>query len=143
MKIVFIAILMLTMQVSFADDHRHHSAHTKKTPIHQDQKKRFKPTDDLKVRMEKILALTKELKDKKGNRKLVGEYSDQVAAVVNDIFKTCKLDPEADAAVHPVLGRILEGAEELKKEKYESGHSKIHEALLNYEKSFSHEGWRH
>jgi hypothetical protein len=105
--------------------------------------KKFKPTEDLKVRMEKILILMKELGPKKNDSKAVQAYGGKLTDVVNDIIKTCKLDPDADAAIHPSLGSILEGSDEFKKGNYESGHLKIHEALLDYEKLFSHEGWNH
>ena len=84
----------------------------------------------------------KELSKKKEDVKSVKEYGVKLTNTVNDIFKTCKLEPEADAAIHPALVLILDGAGDFKSGKYESGHKKIHEALLAYEKLFRHEGWK-
>lgn len=145
MKTMLILILLLTMQVSYAqhnDDHSHH--HTSAPAIKMDKNfKKFVPTEDLKVRMEKILTLMLELKDKKSDQKVVQAYGTKVADVVKDIFKTCKLEPKADAAIHPALGKILQGSRDLQKGNYDLGHTKIHESLLEYEKLFSHEGWKH
>jgi hypothetical protein len=62
---------------------------------------------------------------------------------VQDIFKSCKLAPDADAAIHPILAEILEGAYMLKKGDEKNGHEKIHKALLKYGDSFEHPGWNH
>ena len=143
MKIIIITSLILMANVASAQKHDHHQNHSKKSDNHIDIKKQFTPTNELKVRMEKILTLMKELKLKKDDVNSIKEYGDKLTHTVNDIFKTCKLDPEADEAIHPSLGSILEGAEDFKNGKYESGHKKIHEALLDYEKLFKHEGWKH
>lgn len=143
MKTIIIVSLILVANVASAQSHDHHQSHSKKSDNHLEIKKQFKPTDDLKVRMEKVLSLMMELKLKKDDVKSIKEYGDKLTHTVNDIFKTCKLDPEADEAIHPSLGLILDGAEEFKKGQYDSGHKKIHEALLDYEKLFKHEGWNH
>lgn len=151
MKAFAIALLFLIVNTANAQDHdhdhhhhfdhNHHSDHGNSGKV--ESSKRFTPTDDLKVRMEKILGLMIELKSKKDDVKIVKEYGGKVTETVRDIFKTCKLEPEADAAIHPALGLILSGASDLKNGKYESGHNKVHKALLDYEKLFNHQGWKH
>ena len=143
MKFTVILLASLFLHVAHAQNPHDHSGHSKKSEKLTKPTKKFQATDDLKIRMEKILSLISELKSRKNNVKIVAEYGDKLTAVVNDIFTTCKLDPEADAAVHPLLALILEGAEEFKLGKYDSGHSKIHIALLHYENKFTHEGWKH
>lgn len=143
MKIALIAMLSLIVSFAHAQNHDHHSGHTKKNEKSALANKQFEPTKDLKIRMEKVLGLMKELSKKKDDVNSVKQYGAKITETVNDIFKTCKLEPEADAAIHPSLGLILEGAAEFKNGKYESGHKKIHEALLDYEKLFKHEGWKH
>lgn len=143
MKAIIMTSLFLMMSLANAQNHDHHADHAKKTEKKVTQNKQFKTTDDLKVRMEKILSLMSELSKKKGDVKSVKEYGGKLTDVVNDIFKTCKLDPEADEAIHPSLGLILDGAQEFKNGKFETGHKKIHEALLDYGKLFKHEGWKH
>lgn len=143
MKFSIIILTSLFLHVAHAKNHHDHSGHSKKSDKLTKSTKKFQATDDLKTRMDKILSLMSELKNKKNNVKVVAEFGDKLTGVVNDIFTTCKLDPEADAAVHPLLALILEGAEEFKLGKYDSGHSKIHIALLHYENKFTHEGWKH
>lgn len=66
----------------------------------------------------------------------VKESSNKIEATVQDIFKTCKLSPEADAAIHPILAEVLDGAALLKSSQKKSGHQKIHKALTKYEQLF-------
>lgn len=143
MKTIHIALLLLIVNVASAQNHTHHIVHAKKNDKQVEIKKRFIPTNDLKIRMEKVLSIMKELNRKKDDIKSIKEYGVKLTEIVNDIFKTCKLEPDADAAIHPSLGLILDGAVEFKNGRYESGHKKIHEALLDYEKIFEHEGWNH
>jgi hypothetical protein len=143
MKTILTTILIFIVNITFAQTHDHHSGHDKKNAKKIEVKNQFIPTADLKMRMEKILNLMKELNPKKDDVKTVKSYGDKLTETVNDIFKTCKLEPDADAAIHPSLGLILDGASEFKNGKFESGHKKIHDALLDYEKMFKHEGWKH
>lgn len=66
----------------------------------------------------------------------VKKAGQEVEATVKDIFANCKLEPAADAAIHPVLAEILNGANLLKKGDAKGGHDKIHHALLKYEELF-------
>ncbi len=143
MKITLVVFLIAVTNIAIAQNHDHHSGHGKQISNKAESKIKFTPTSDLKVRMEKILSLMKELNPKKDDVKVVKSYGDKITETVNDIFKTCKLDSDADAAIRPSLGLILDGASDFKNGQYESGHKKIHEALLGYEKMFNHVGWKH
>ena len=117
MKIAIIILLGLVMGYSNAQQHDHHSEKKTKTTQKTEAGKKFKSTNDLKFRMQKILDLMKKLEDEKSDSKKVADYGVIISDVVQDIIKTCKLDPEADAAIHPTLGLILEGTEDFKKNK--------------------------
>lgn len=143
MKITLIVLLISVANIAIAQNHDHHSVHSKQISNKTDSKNKFVPIIDLKERMEKILNLMKEVNSKKDNDKVVKSYGGKITEAVNDIFKTCKLEPDADAAIHPSLGLILEGASDFKNGRFESGHKKIHEALLDYEKKFKHVDWNH
>jgi hypothetical protein len=52
-------------------------------------------------------------------------------------------EPDADAAIHPILAEILEGAHLLKNGIEKDGHERIHKALLKYGDNFEHSGWNH
>ncbi len=137
MKLLIVAIMSLGLTSAFAQGHDHHAPGAKKTEKHVESNKKFKPTEDLKIRMEKIDSLMKEAMKKKKDSKALASYGTSITETVDDIFKTCKLEPAADEAIHPSLALIYEGGEELKKGKFDAGHTKIHEALKTYENLFS------
>lgn len=129
--------LLLTLSMNFVmaeHDHSHaHKGHTKKEKVQKNKnaKKTFKATEDLSSRMKKIEAISKKIDAK--NAKTSGK---EITDVVNDIIKTCKLDQEADEAVHPILGKILEGANNLSEGKIKQGKLKIKNNLRRYKKLF-------
>lgn len=123
MKILTITIMLLFLNSAIAENHNDHSTHLKKEAKKFHLDKKFKPTEELKSYMEKILKLVKELKDKTKDSKEVARYGNLITETVNDLFKTCKLEQEADAAIHPSLGLILSGATDFKKGDYKTGHS--------------------
>ena len=145
MKTMAALSLILTLQVSYAQHHDDHSQHNSTASVrHLDKNfKKLVPTEDLKVRMDKIQKLMVELKEIKTDQKVIPAYGTKVSDIVKDIFKTCKLEAKADDAFHPVLGKILQGSRDLQKGNYDVGFNKIHESLLEYGKLFSHEGWKH
>jgi len=108
--------------------------------------KKFIADEALKERMNSILRAMQKL-NKTGSaseqKKKVVTTGGRVESVVQDIFKNCKLVPDADAAIHPILAEILEGANLLKKGDEKNGHERIHKALLKYGDNFEHSGWNH
>lgn len=138
MKIKLLILAFIFSPALFGQ-HDHSAQHAKKssTTKHPNTSVKFKATSDLKVRMEKIEKLVTSLK-KSDDKKLIVEAGNKIASVVDDIIKTCKLEPAADEAVHPVLARILEGSDDLKHGHYEKGVHKVHEAFNDYHKTFSH-----
>jgi hypothetical protein len=143
MKHFIITFLLIGLTTALAQSHDHHFKNEKNVEKKKHSDKKYKPTAELKIRMEKILSLMKELNDNKADPKAVVDYGKKITETVNDIFKTCKLEPDADAAIHPSLGLILQGGKEFQNGKYDSGQGKIHQALTNYEKQFAHDGWKH
>lgn len=140
MSALFTFFFALNFQLGHAQDHDH--SHHEHTEIKETSPKvRFVPTDDLKVRMDKVLGLSKELSGEKVDSKSASHIGKKIQETVNDIFKTCKLEPKADAAIHPALGKILSGTRDLQSGKVEEGRKKIHESLLLYGKLFEHQGW--
>ena len=108
--------------------------------------KKFIADEALKERMNSILSAMQKL-NKTGSaseqKKKVVTTGGRVESVVQDIFKSCKLAPDADAAIHPILAEILEGAHLLKNGIEKDGHERIHKALLKYGDNFEHSGWNH
>lgn len=144
-----IAVLLLSVSLfniqSFAQESDHHKGHHQPqaaTQVKSDKK--FVADDNLKSRMGAVLDAVKALEAagvNKNKNDSVIEAGKKIEATVNDIFKTCKLEPDADAAIHPILADLLKGASFFKKGNAKEGHEKIHKALLKYEETFEHAGW--
>ena len=131
---------------SYAAEKNHHSHGDRSTITEVKPDKKFIADEALKERMNSILSAMQEL-NKTGSasekKKKVVTTGGRVESVVQDIFKNCKLVPDADAAIHPILAEILEGANLLKKGDEKNGHERIHKALLKYGDNFEHSGWNH
>ncbi len=70
---------------------------------------------NLNAKIEKIQKLAENSQKDTGVR---------IESTVNEIFQTCKLAPAADAALHPILAKILDGAGDLKEGKATRGRAK-------------------
>ena len=68
----------------------------------------------------------------------VTALADEITAAVNDMFANCKLDPAPDAALHPLLARLLAASQSLRAKPADAAPvSDIHAVLANYETLFS------
>lgn len=68
----------------------------------------------------------------------------KVSDSVGEIFKSCKLAPEADAVLHEVLAKILRGASDMKAgtiAKRRHGAQEVRKALAEYPRFFEHPGF--
>lgn len=164
-SLIITLTVMLTADHLLAQDHAHDTVHkasaatsatattttvttttaTKSETLAKNHGKKFAVDNDLKVRMEKLLELTKEIKTKANaktkDKKDYTKDADQVVEVVNDIFKNCKLEPAADHAVHPLLAKVLDASKDLKKGNQSKALQKLHESLKNYGELFDHPNW--
>jgi hypothetical protein len=130
---------------STAEQHDHNSAHQTKEAGGSWTKpaKKFAVDENLRVRMNKVLETMHSLEAKPAQQKNFADAGKKITETVKDIFANCVLAPDADAAIHPILGELLKGAELFKTGRAEEGHALIHNALLRYEDFFSHPGWQH
>jgi len=149
MKTRFIAISVVLAAVlvgchkepAGAGGHHHHEEGAAATKVTKPAKK-FSTDENLRVRMTTILNTMKVMHDA-GKKEKLADTGAKIEATVQDIFKTCKLEPAADAAIHPILAELLKGADLFKKGNEKEGHEIIHNALLRYEDFFDHPGWSH
>lgn len=71
--------------------------------------------------------------------------ADQAQAQVAYIVSNCKLKPDADAALHGILGQIGEATEAMSGKSQlapRDGAMKLVEALAKYGRTFEHPGWK-
>lgn len=123
------------------EEHAHHDHHNNKTQVSKPEKK-FVTDETLRLHMAEVLSTMKSMHDSSAKVNLT-ETGAKIELTVHSIFKECKLEPEADAAIHPILADLLKGADLFKKNKEKEGHEIIHNALLQYEDFFDHPGWNH
>jgi len=68
--------------------------------------------------------------------------ADGVRHQVDELIRNCKLEPEADAALHVLIADLLQGAAELVGEPPSAeGLARIQNAINQYARYFSHPGW--
>lgn len=120
-------------------EHHHHGEAV--APVAKPTRK-FATDDNLRVRMTTVLNTMKAM-HAAGAKVNVAETGAKIETTVQDIFRKCKLEPAADAAIHPILAELLKGAELFKNGNEKEGHEIIHNALLRYEDFFEHPGWDH
>jgi hypothetical protein len=68
------------------------------------------------------------------------ELAQTVEQNVVYIVQNCKLEPDADAALHVIIGRMMTATTQLKKEddSRDAGLTQLNDALAAYRKSFAH-----
>ena len=72
----------------------------------------------------------------------VAALADELQSAVNDIIAGCKLEPAADAALHPLLGRVLSAARALREAPAATAqHGELREVLRLYPQLFEDPGW--
>jgi hypothetical protein len=146
MSFTMIFGFLLSLTSSAEESVHHHEPHGQVQQKAAQPTEKFVPDKTLKERMSSILETMEALhqKDSKvAKEESLVDAGKKVESTVKDIFKNCKLEPRADAAIHPILASLLDGANLLNKGNSKDGHKKIHKALLEYEAHFIHKGWMH
>lgn len=139
--VLFTLVLATSLQVT-AQSHDHHALDPKHSSgAAKNAGEKFKADETLKPRMDALLKTAKSLHEKGISKASVVKAGEAIESTVNDIFKTCKLEPKADAAIHPILADLLKGAAKLRAGDLKKGQGIIHKALQSYSASFEHEGW--
>ncbi|QDX80124.1 hypothetical protein B9N43_01940 [Denitratisoma sp. DHT3] len=128
--------------------HDHHAAAPARPTLKADG---TKWTTDAPLRngMEQIRTrMGAALADIHGGRLTAAQYrklSGDVRGEVNTIIASCKLDPQADAQLHTVIGEMLAGAEKMT-EKSKAGRQRgavaVVKGLEDYAAYFEHPGWQ-
>ena len=72
--------------------------------------------------------------------KTAREVAQTVEQSVSYIVQNCKLEPDADAALHIIIGQMMTAATQLKKEdaSRDTGVTQLNDALATYRKTFDH-----
>lgn len=154
---ILLLILAINFNVSAKEDHKHEAhknnkaetktlshdhSHEQSQVQYKKPEKKYNGDENLKNGMKSVLANMKSLlSDKSKDRvKVQKETGAKIQQAVQDMFKNCKLDKDADAAAHIILADILKGADQIAEGKEDEGHHLIHAALVRYEESFEKTG---
>lgn len=144
---ILIAMLLFAHPGLAADDHHHHAHSNSQLKLNNGKKW---PTDAaLRDGMNQIKKLVEEQIDGIHKNTLSPEkyaaLSDGISTATTNIFKNCKLNPDADAVLHVILAQILDGMKAMKtaegKDARRNGALKVIAALGDYPKYFAHDGW--
>ncbi len=69
--------------------------------------------------------------------------ADQVEREVAYMVENCRLEPDADAALHVLIGRMMQAATALRADPSSpAGMPQLHSVLNDYANAFDHPGWR-
>jgi hypothetical protein len=72
----------------------------------------------------------------------VRALADELQAAVNAMFAQCKLEPAADAALHPLLARVLQASQALRKAPEDMAPlDELDEVLRRYPQLFNDPDW--
>ncbi len=99
-------------------DHAQARAHATPEATQVPSDKKFVPDSSLHEGMARVRKAVETLQHMEHGHLDAGQVratSDEIQAAVDFMFANCKLDPEADAALHPLLARVLTANEALRK----------------------------
>lgn len=132
------------------DAHQHHGDGANPVQkLHLNAGKKWASDVALRKSMDEINhAMTKALPSIHGNRFANSDY-DALAASINQsvayAVANCKLEAEADAMLHIIIGELLAGAEAMEGKTASSRHdgaARVVQALKSYGKYFQHANWK-
>lgn len=145
------ACLAANAQAAAEHEHGHHSHHgAESAQLSLNNGKKWTTDDNLRKGMAAIRdALAADLHAIHGNKETAEQYgalAKKVDEQIEFMVNNCKLDPDADAMLHRVLARIIDGSRAMTQQKTSKGRhqgaEKIAHALQDYPTYFEHPGWR-
>lgn len=141
-KKIFATLLMpVLLGTAFADDHTHDAP----IKLMLNNGKKWTTDENLRHGMSSIRnILATELNAIHSGRETAEQYralAQKTSEQITFITKNCKLEPKADAMLHPLLADIILATEIMTGNDAHQGAAKIAHALENYATYFEHPGW--
>jgi hypothetical protein len=126
-------------------EHAEHAWHTAQTPA-LPQGPRWSTDEPLRTAMERIRTAVEHVAPAFDAKQIQPADAQALAAVVEDsvsyMVANCKLEPQADAALHMLIGRMLNAATSLKRDPAaQTGVPQLLAALHDYQSTFDHPDW--
>jgi hypothetical protein len=129
------------------DSHESHAAHTAPTESPTLPAGQLWPTDaPLREAMSRIrTAIETNVHAHENEQVSAADATTLATAIeedVNFMIKNCKLEPQSDAALHALIGRMLNAAASLKNDPAsDAGVPQLLAVLHDYQATFDHPGW--
>ena len=153
--LITLVLAALISTKSFAEDQAHSKSHSHSKAAKQKLKlnkgKKWSTDSPLRTNMDSIHAeLKKNLDPIHANKFTAAQFNSfgtHIESKVQNIFKSCKLPPKADAQLHIILIDLMQAKDILKTKKtnkeYHEATVKVLTAVQNYEKFFNHKADNH
>lgn len=130
--------------------HHHGDQHAAASDLKPNDGKKWAADDALRRGMSGIRnQIAQHLKSEQAGKPGPAQYTSlakELNGQLGYIFQNCRLDKEADAALHQILAQVIEGVEILEGKQTDverrEGVMKIAHALEGYPTYFSHPGWK-
>jgi hypothetical protein len=127
------------------DAHAHHHGHEAQATATAELKQRHAVDAPLKSGMGKIRSAVESLAHHEMghlDEAQVSKLATTIEEQVQYLIANCKLEPAADAALHGIIGRLLEGAKALQDHPQDAAPvAKLRAALADYPKLFDDADW--
>lgn len=142
------ALLGMGSSIAVAQEHTHAHADADSAKLSLHDGKKWETDDKLHQSMSRIRdALAAELPAIHSGKATAEQYralAQKVRHEIEYMLDNCKLEPEADAMFHRLLGEIIAGTDAMAENdigEASAGAGKIARALGDYPLYFSHPGW--
>ena len=127
-------------------DHHNHDTHAA-SGLSLDHGKKWQTDAPLRKGMQSINDAVKKAVPAFHHDVLTSKEAEQLAKQVNDqvtyLVTNCKLEPQADAVLHVLIGELLSSAEKLSKDPLSNrGMPGLVKVLQLYPVYFDHQGWK-
>ncbi|MCW8956508.1 MAG: hypothetical protein OQL09_06465 [Gammaproteobacteria bacterium] len=130
-----------------ADDHQHGHDEHGASGLSLNQGKKWQTDAPLRQGMNSINEAVKKAVPAFHHDELNKADAKQLAKHINDqvnyLVANCKLEPQADATLHVLIGELLTSADKLSRDPLSNqGMPGLVKALMQYPNYFEHQGWK-
>ena len=145
--IALIAVAGAALFVHLHDDpSHHHDSHKNSSQLVLNEGKKWATDEALRTGMKRLRDLTATMSERRSEQGIAPEQAIQLKAGVQEqigfLIRHCKLEPNADAVLHVLIGDLLSGAEMIANPATATqGLDRILKALNQYPQYFDHADW--
>ena len=140
----FFATPALAQQATSHADHAAHARHA--ATAAEAPAQRWSTDAPLRAGMREIRAATAQLAQRRAGHLEAGQGTAAAARIdvaIRNMIANCKLDPQADAALHGLLAKFMAGADAARSGRFSPADlNSMQQALARYPELFDDPGWK-